>query len=237
MYDAEFAEVYDEIYLNHKDYAEESRRIRELALDRFPAAATLLDVGCGTGEHLTYLRKDFDTVGIDIAEPMVNVAREKLGDVPVHVGDMRDFDLGATFDVICCMYSAVGYLADLAGYVAAVRTMAAHLVPGGVLIVEPWILRENWNGGQLIQATFESNGNLISRMGKWTTREGRSFIEMHYLVGSPSRVRHFVDLQELSLFSREEYETAFVEAGCSVEFLPDAYADRGVFVGVRQHTA
>lgn len=234
MYDEAFAGVYDEIYLGHKDYAREARRVRELARERCPGAATLLDVGCGTGAHLAHLRADFDCAGVDLAEPMVRLARAKLGDaVPVHRADMRSFALDRRFDVVCCLYSAVGYLGGPGDLRAAVRTMARHLVPGGVLVVEPWILAEQWNGGDLVDARFTAGGTRVCRMGRWRTRGGRSVVEMHYLVGDGDGVRHFVDHQELSLFGRAEYEGAFTAAGCTVEHLPDAYADRGVFLGVR----
>ncbi len=237
MYDEAFAAVYDAIYLSHRDYAEESRRIRVLARERAPGAATLLDVGCGTGAHLAHLRADFTCAGVDVAEPMVRIAREKLGDVPVHHGDMRTFDLGRRFDVVCCLYSSVGYLRTAGDYATAVRAMARHLTPGGVLVVEPWILREDWNGGDLVHARFDCGDTVVSRMGRWSTRPSDagacSVVEMHYLVDDGSGVRHFVDVQELGLFARAEYEAAFTDAGCTVEYLPDGYADRGVFVGVR----
>nr|BAD08361.1 N-methyltransferase [Streptomyces halstedii] len=235
MYEEDFARVYDDIYRRHKDYAGEAARIRELALERNPGAADLLDVGCGTGEHLALLRDDFAVTGVDLSAPMVRVAEAKLPGVPVHEGDMRTFGLDRSFDVICSMYSSVGYLETLDGLFAALKNMAHHLRPGGVLIIEPWILRDSWNGGDLVEASFENEGGKVVRMGRWTTRAGRSHVEMHYLVTSgDDPVRHFVDEQELSLFSKDEYEEAFRAAGCSVEYLPDGYVDRGVFVGVRQ---
>ncbi|WP_158883413.1 class I SAM-dependent methyltransferase [Amycolatopsis anabasis] len=233
MYDQDFAEIYDDVYRRHRNYPREAAHTKELALAHCPAAASLLDVGCGTGEHLKYLREDFEVAGVDLAEPMVEIARRKLGDVPVHQGDMRTFDLGRTFDVVCSVYSPVGYLRSADDLCTAVLRMAAHLSPGGVLIVEPWILRENWNGGDLATATFEVNGRRVVRMGKWKTRDDQSYVEMHYLVGDSETVRHFVDRQDLTLFSREQYEKAFIGAGCSVEFLEQGYGDRGVFVGTR----
>jgi SAM-dependent methyltransferase len=234
MYEEDFAHVYDGIYRRHKNYAGEADRIRELALEYRPEASSLLDVGCGTGEHLAHLRRHFDVAGVDLASSMIRIASAKLPGVPLLQDDMRTFGLDRTFDVVCSMYSSVGYLASADDLFTAVKNMAHHLRPGGVLIVEPWILREDWNGGDLVEAGFENEGGKVVRMGRWTTRDGRSHVEMHYLVATGSDpVRHFVDEQELSLFSREEYETAFRSAGCAVEYRPDGYADRGVFIGVR----
>ncbi|MCE7080555.1 bifunctional 2-polyprenyl-6-hydroxyphenol methylase/3-demethylubiquinol 3-O-methyltransferase UbiG [Streptomyces sp. ST2-7A] len=238
MYQEDFAGIYDLVYRAHRDYAREARTLRELVRDRRPGASRLLDVGCGTGEHLLRLRGDFEVAGVDLSVPMVRAARDKLGpDVPLTVGDMRSLALGTLHDVVICLYSAIGYVAGTGELRAAIGRMVDHLVPGGVLIVEPWILRENWNGGELARASFDGNGFAISRMGRWTTREGRSRVDMHYLVATDDgEVRHFIDHQELCLFSLAEYEAAFASAGCAVEYLPRDYGDRGVLVGVRRDT-
>jgi SAM-dependent methyltransferase len=230
MYDTEFAEVYDSIYRTHRDYAAQAERTRAIALTNAPAATSLLDVGCGTGEDLRHLRRHFDVVGIDLAAPMVDIARTKLPDLPFHVGDMREFSLGRRFDVVTCIYSPVGYLPSREALADGVRNMVAHLAPGGVLLVEPFIFRENWDGGHLVHETYELDGRQVLRMGKWTTAGDRVAVEMNYLVGDDDGVRHFVDRQVLTLFSQAEYENAFVAAGCAVEFLSDGFADRGLFV-------
>ncbi|MBQ1097273.1 class I SAM-dependent methyltransferase [Streptomyces sp. b94] len=232
MYDDQFADVYDRVYCALYDYAEHAELIGDLARQHVDSPKTLLDVGCGTGEHLRYLAKQFSVTGVDLSESMVRVARRKLGDVAVHQADMRDFDLGRTFDVVCSMYSSVGYLGGPEELRAATARMAAHVAPGGVLVVEPWILREKWNGGVLAHATVEHEGTTISRMGHWRTEGDRSQVDMHYLVSEPDGVRHFVDHQKLALYSLEEYQDAFTRAGLEASLLPAGRADRGVFVAV-----
>lgn len=234
IYDEQFVEVYDDMYPVREDYADLAGQIRTLALQRNPGAVTLLDVACGTGEHLTHLRDHFDVAGFDISFPMVQVARRKLGEDAVHQADMRDFDLGRQFDVITCMYCSVGYVPSVEGLRSSIERMVAHLAPGGVLIVEPWVFREDWNGGDLATATFRTETRTVTRMGQWrTTPDNRSCVEMHYLVAESGSVRHFVNEQELSLFTRAEYFGAFDAAGCAWEFLPAGYAGRDVFVATR----
>ncbi|MFI6033549.1 class I SAM-dependent DNA methyltransferase [Streptomyces sp. NPDC051315] len=232
MYDDQFAEVYDRVYCALYDYAEHAELIGDLARRHVSDPVTLLDVGCGTGEHLRYLAKQFSVTGVDLSGSMVRVARRKLGNVAVHQADMRKFDLGRTFDVVCSMYSSIGYLGGPEELRAAISRMAAHVAPGGVLIVEPWILRERWNGGVLAHATVEHEGVTISRMGHWRTEGARSQVDMHYLVSEPDGVRHFVDHQDLALYSLEEYKNAFALAGFQASLLPAGRADRGVFVAV-----
>lgn len=234
MYEQDFAEVYDVVCRAQRDYADQAVRTRELLLSLHPGARTLLDVGCGTGEGMVHLREDFEITGVDLSPPMVEAARKKLPDLPVHQGDMRDFRLGRAYDAVCCMYSSIGYLEDEEELEAAARTLVGHLAPGGVLLVEPWFLPEQWNGGDLVSGGIDAEGLRISRMGRWRTVGDHCSVEMHYLVADDSGVRHFVDRQTLTLFPREAYERAFARAGVEVSYTADGYLDRGLFVGRRE---
>ena len=100
-------ELYD-LFYEWKDYRAEADTLRELIEARNPEAASLLDVACGTGTHLVHLRDRFEVAGLDIDPGLLSVAREKLPDVPLHRGDMRDFDLGRQFDVVACLFSSIG---------------------------------------------------------------------------------------------------------------------------------
>ena len=57
----------------------------------------------------------------------------------LEVADMTSFDLGRRFDVVTCLFSSIGYVGTAERLDQAIATMAAHLEPGGTLIVEPWL--------------------------------------------------------------------------------------------------
>ena len=216
-YDEELAEVYDLLYSAgvSKDYALEAAGVSELIKARKPGAATLLDVACGTGEHLVHFRREFDDVaGVELSEQMAGRARAKLPGVPIHTADMRDFALGVTFDAVTCLFSAIGYVRGQAELDAAMSRFAAHLNPGGVLVVEPWFTPEQWRGDHISHTSAQADGKILVRVGH-STREGRvSRMVMHYLIGDPgSGVRHFADDHELTLFTMEEYCQSLAGAG------------------------
>ena len=52
---SESAHLYDAIYRAFKDYAAEATSIATLVRGAHPTATTILDVGCGTGEHALHL--------------------------------------------------------------------------------------------------------------------------------------------------------------------------------------
>lgn len=225
------ARWYDTIY-GFKDYAAEAESVRALVTEARPGARRLLDVACGTGEHLRHLQAFFEVEGIDASPDMLAVAREKLPGVPLHPADMRTFDLGRTFDAAICMFSAVGHLADEAELVAAVRGIARHLEPGGVFLLEPWLTPEAYTPGK-VHGLFVDNPDVkLARINVSQLSGRTSVFDMHHLVGTPDGVEHFVEHLELTLFPLDSYREALAAAGMSVRFDPNGPTGRGLFIGV-----
>ncbi len=137
------AEFYDALY-SLKDYATEADAVHELIQKRCPSARSLLDVACGTGKHLERLQGAYIVEGVDLDERLLAGAGARLPGVPLHATDMHDFNLGRRFDAITCLFSAIGYARTIEGLTDSVRTMARHLEPHGVLIIEPWYTPETW---------------------------------------------------------------------------------------------
>jgi SAM-dependent methyltransferase len=223
------ADLYDAVY-SFKDYAQEAGRVHELIEERRPGARTLLDVACGTGKHLEQLRRWHDVTGVDLDPNLLAVARERLPDVALHEGDMRSFDLGRRFDAVTCLFSSIGYAGDEDGLCAAIAAMAAHLEPGGVLVVEPWLTPDDWIVGRPHVLTVDEPELKISRMNV-STREGRlAIMHFHYLVGTPDGVQRFEERHEAALFTDEEYRAAFAAAGLAVDHDDQGLIGRGLYL-------
>ena len=224
------ARFYDAIY-SFKDYATETAKVDALIKERNPSARTLLDVACGTGKHLEYLRERYEVEGLDLDPTLLAIAAERLADVPLHEGDMVDFDLGRRFDAAVCLFSSIGYVKTLENLERAVTSMADHLEPGGVLVVEPWLTPDVWEDGHL-GAVFVDEPELKIARVNLAEREGRlSRFVFHYLVLTSEGVERFEEPHELGLFTHEEYRSAFRAARLDVEHDPEGLMGRGLYVG------
>jgi SAM-dependent methyltransferase len=224
------ARWYDTIY-GFKDYAAEAELVRVLVVESRPGARRLLDVACGTGEHLRHLQASFEVEGIDASADMLAVAREKLAGVPLHQADMRTFDLGRTFDAAICLFSAVGHLADEVELGDAMHSIARHLEPGGVLLLEPWLTPEAYAPGGVHGLFVDRPDVKLARINVSVLSGRTSVFDMHHLVGTPDGVEHFVEHLELTLFPLDSYRHAMAAAGMSVRFDPDGPTGRGLFTG------
>jgi SAM-dependent methyltransferase len=226
-------ELYDVEY-SFKDYAGEAATLERIVRERRPAARTLLDVACGTGKHLEHLRASFDCEGTDIDEGLLGVARNRLSGIPLHHGDMRDLDLGRQFDVVTCLFSAIGFVGGPEGLDAAAQTFARHLSPGGIALVEPWITPEAWMVDRPHLLTYEEPGFALARATVSGLRGERiSTTEMHYLVATPAGVEHFVEQHDPYLFTTDEMRAAFDAAGLEADYDADGLTGRGLWICVR----
>ena len=228
------AQYYDTIYLAMKDYGAEADKLTAFVHQyRRSTGNRLLDVACGTGLHLSYLKQHFQVEGLDLDEQLLAIARQRNPEVPLHHADMTDFDLGRTFDVVTCLFSAIGYVKTLENLSRAVQCMAHHLAPGGVLLIEPWFTPETWRPGT-VHARFIDEPDLKLARINTSFVEGRlSLMDMHYLIGTPAGTEHYVERHELGLFTTEEMRHALTTGGLEVTYDATGVTWRGLYIGQR----
>jgi SAM-dependent methyltransferase len=228
------ADLYDAVY-SFKDYRAESERLRELIrLQGGRVSGRLLDVGCGTGAHLEHLREHYDVEGLDLNGDLLKAAAAKLPGVKLHQGDMTRFDLGARFDVVICLFGAIGYVLTVERLRAAVERLAHHVVPGGIVVIEPWFAPEAFQVGRL-SAVFVDRPDLkVARMNVSSVEGGRSVLDFHYLVARPVGISSFRERHELALFTDNEYQGAFRSAGLEATRDPTGLDGRGLYLARKQ---
>jgi SAM-dependent methyltransferase len=229
----ETALYYDKIY-SFKDYHAEAERLMAIFREHQRSGGThLLDVACGTGRHLEYLRDRYDVEGIDISLELLVIARQRLPGIRLHHGDMTAFDLGKTFDLVTCLFSSIGYVKTPENLSQAVRCMARHLKAGGLLVIEPWFTPDVWRPGT-VHAIFVDEPELkIARINTSLVQGHLSIFDLHYLIGTAAGIEHLVEHHEMGLFTTDEMHAALAAVGLEVTFDPQGLMGRGLFIGRR----
>ena len=227
------AGYYDEIY-HSKNYEKEAEKIENLIRQHKTSSGNrFLDVACGTGNHIAYLKQHYIVEGLDLSPEMLRIAQKKHPEVIFHQGDMTSFKLKNRFDVITCLFSAIGHVKTKTRMRRAVRNMANHLQPGGLMILEPWITPANFRKGR-IGWDFVDKPNLkIARINISKVSGPVSAFEYHFLIGTPGRVQHVVDRVSQGLWTHEEHLDAFRDAGLKVSFDSEGLMGRGLYLGVK----
>lgn len=223
------AAFYDAIY-SWKDYEAESARLHDLISQyKKSAGSQLLDVACGTGGHIPHLQQHYQVAGLDLDDSMLDVARAKFPDVTFYHADMVDFDLGKQYDVIVCLFSSIGYVKTVGALNRTLATFKRHLRDGGVVIVEPWLERGMIRDGALHMKTVDEPELKITRINQTRVEGDLTILDFYYLMGTPAGVEYFTEQHELAMFTRQEYEAAFVQAGFSVTTAE--LSGRGLYIG------
>jgi SAM-dependent methyltransferase len=133
IYDDFYADIYDYLVFNNlkNDYD-----VGWIINSASPSSQSkILDVGCGTGHHVSSLgAKGLDVIGIDISKSMIEKAKANFPDYKFEVGDALD---GSTFQPdsfthILCMYFTIYYFKDKTLFF---QNCFKWLMPGGYLIV------------------------------------------------------------------------------------------------------
>ena len=217
------ARIYDLLYTGTgiKDYPAESEALHAIIQEASPGARTLLDVACGTGAHLECLARWYEVEGVDLSPEMLEVARARLRDVPLHVADMRSLDMGRRFDAVTCLFSAIGYVTDPSAMRSTIQRLADHVAPGGVLIVDGWVRPEDWRDGFRAEPEIAFDDSTTVVRLSASRREGSiTELDLHHLVGEAAGVEYFKEQHRLALVPTADYVAAFESAGLIARVVP-----------------
>jgi len=232
----EFAKYYDGLN-SMKDYRAETERLEAIAR-RFGrrGRTAWLDVACGTGRHLEFLRRTHPVVGVDGSREMLRIARRRLPGVRFVLGDMRSFRLGERFDIVSCLFSAIGHLRSERDLRVTFANLARHLNPGGVVIVEPWIDPSKFRPAMVHARTYDGPAVKVARVAFSSRRGNHSIIRYHFLISEPGRRDRHVGVTDVGLLvSRTRLVELMEAAGLQSRFLAHGLmADRGLLIGTQR---
>ena len=126
----------------------------------------MLELGSGGGHVAHFLAADFTPTLTDLSDAMLAVSRQ-LNPTCRHVhGDMRTIRLGEAFDAVV-IHDAIDYMIAEPDLLAAIKTAAAHLKPGGVVVIVPDDTAETFVADSDIGGSDAPDGRGV-RFLEWT---------------------------------------------------------------------
>jgi SAM-dependent methyltransferase len=139
----DYAAYYDLLYQD-KDYKTEVEYIHQLIQQNAPGSKSILNIGCGTGNHDFMLAElGYEVTGIDLSEQMIDIANKKLSGnslskISFQVGDARTLRIAKQFDVVISLFHVMSYQVSNDDLNKAFVTAKTHLSPKGVFIFDSW---------------------------------------------------------------------------------------------------
>lgn len=226
----ELAEYYFAIEEQHREMKDEIAFIRSLF--GIHALPDLLDLGCGTGEHLAQLsRFGITTTGIDNSQEMVRLAQDRFPDrVRFIHEDMRTIDFYEEFELVISLYGTFDYLLTDEDINKTLWNCYRALKPGGRGIFEIW-------NAYPIEQIKSKDLSLVSTSsyGDATIRRERGFklipsqngklveVNFSYLITDSSGKQQLDDRHIMRVFDLDEISGFFNENGFSVKNVYSSY--------------
>lgn len=145
IFGSTYANAYDVVY-SDKNYAAECDLIEHLFQSYGDGALrSVLDLGCGTGNHAIPLaERGYEVVGVDRSTEMLSHARRKADAISGNnrvsfvEGDIRNVTLRRQFDAVLIMFAVLGYQLENGDVLSALRVARQHLRTGGLLLFDVW---------------------------------------------------------------------------------------------------
>lgn len=169
--------MYDSVYAS-KDYEGECDRLEMVFREAQREVRSVLDLGCGTGNHAIPLaRRGYRVCGVDRAPAMLERARRKAAavggaELQFVLGDLRTVHLERPFDACILMFATLGYQTTTEDVANALRNVARHLAPGGVLAFDVW------NGDVVLAQRPTERARTISEGSRRLIRESSATLDV-----------------------------------------------------------
>jgi len=228
------AKYYDLIY-SWKDYKKEAAEVRKL-IQKYKKSPgkNLVSVACGTGKHVSYLKRSYRCEGNDLNEAMVREARKKVKGVSFKRANMITLNLGKKYDVLLCLFSSIGYVKTYANLQKTIKRFAQHLKPGGVVIIEPWLTKQEFKPGLPHMQTYADKNVKVCRQNVSKVKGNLSVLDFHFLISEKnSDVQYVLDRHELGMFDHQKMVSMMTNAGLNAKLIRNKMFKRNLLIGVK----
>ncbi len=223
-----------------EEYAEEAAFAASLLRTAEPPTQTVLELGSGGGNNAVHLKSEFAMTLVDLSEDMLAVSRALNPECEHRPGDMRTLRLGRVFDAVF-VHDAIEYMTTEADLRLAVATAYDHCRPGGVAVLVPDNIAENFEPETDSGGHDAPDGRGV-RYLSWSTdpdpSDSTTRTEYAFLLRSADgQVQVAHDTHDLGLFSRELWLRVLTETGFSARSIAEVTGEdrlpREFFVGTR----
>lgn len=217
-----YAPAYDMLYRD-KDYEGEVQLISRI-FSQYAArpVRTVLDFGCGTGNHaLRLAAQGYEVIGIDRSPEMLAEAGRKALEQRIAVqfqqADIRTVRLNKTYDAVLMMFAVLGYQTDEADLRSVLRGARQHMHPGSLLVFDVW-----YAPAVLAQQPEERIRTIEQDGSTWVRRASGKLDVQHHCCQVDFNLKHMRDgkiLEEtdechtMRYYFREEIELFLKDSG------------------------
>ncbi len=220
----ELAEFYFDIESQHRKIEQDIDIIRSLLMRK--ESPTVLDLGCGTGEHLNRLKRyGVHCTGIDNSDAMLAVAKKRFPrDITFENSDLRSFDYYSRFDLVMSLFGSMDYLIEDDEVDSLFWNTWRAMKPDGYGLFELWNadpVRKIGNKPMSPVSQSKHGHSFISRHRGFSMidSEERTVVKVnyHYEVQKKDSVEIYDDTHVMRAFTPREIEAFLNQNGFALK--------------------
>lgn len=215
-------------------YTEEAAHLAQvLQTTIVPPPRTVLELGSGGGSNAFHLKHHFTMTLVDIAPNMLDVSRAINPECEHLVGDMLSVRLKREFDAVL-VHDAIMYMTTQAELGQAMETAFVHCRPGGMALLVPDYVRENYrtttqHGGH------DGNGRAL-RYLEWQfdpdPTDSTYQVYFAFMLREGADIHIEEDRHEFGLFARSDWLRLLRRVGFQARCVTDP-SGFDIFIAIR----
>jgi SAM-dependent methyltransferase len=220
-----YSRYYNLLYQD-KDYAGEAQYLHKLIQTYKAGAKTILNLGCGTGNHDFELKKlGYSVTGIDTSPEMLTVARERLetqhvtcANLNFTQGDIRTTRLNKTFDVVVSLFHVMSYQTTNNDLQAVFDTAKIHLESGGLFFFDCWYGPAVLTDPPVIRIKRLTDDNVeVLRIAEPAMHYDENIVDVNYLIQITDKSTKTIEQIKETHRMRYLFMPEIIELACANE--------------------
>lgn len=226
---------YYDLINNEKNYKEESSDfVRIINKYRKSKGKNLLDLACGTGSHIYYLKKIFHVEGIDLSRDLIKIAKKKNPHVKFGVVDMRKIKSKEKYGVVTILFSSISYLMTKKELIKTLNNVHKILNDGGVLLIETVYLKDYFKGIKNHVRKYSDERISIKRILNISMKKEIYNLDVRYEIFEEGKPKQIIfDKHFLKAWTKSEFKSFLEKAGFKVKFFNYDKTGTKLFVCVK----
>jgi SAM-dependent methyltransferase len=179
-----YAKYYNLLYKD-KNYLEEYTYIREILKKYGANGKNILDIGCGTGKHLNFFKKDsFSVSGVDMSDNMIGEAKKYLQqEENLICAKASEFQFDKKFDTIVSLFHVMSYQTKNSELEKVFQNIQNHLIEGGLFIFDFWYGPAVLLDPPVVRIKrLEDDETKITRITEPVMRYNENIVDVHFEV-------------------------------------------------------
>tara|TARA_B100000963_G_scaffold341878_1_gene342084 strand:+ start:117 stop:890 length:774 start_codon:yes stop_codon:yes gene_type:complete len=200
----DYSLLYDVIY-QKKNYRAETNLISKIIKKFLSSNVSILDIGCGTGEHtLELLKKGYKVTGIDLSNEMLKIAKKKLLSNNLFSNNLYNLNayevdkLNFKFDVVLLMFNVIGYLENIQFFFQKLQDC---LSSDAFIIFDYWSEKAvKKNPPKLTEKNFYYNKFKVTKISKGKIIKNKVKVDLNLNIVENNKIKSFAETHDVKFY-------------------------------------